>query len=80
MIKLSKRTLASRPFGPQTIFASSEVADILMANPSSVVLWTRTKGLPCHRTPGGHRRFMACDVVRFARAFRIPLPPELEDL
>lgn len=43
----------------------------------TVVNWTRDGRLKAHRTPGGHRRISHDEVLRFAREFDYPLPPEM---
>ncbi|MHB8420062.1 MAG: response regulator [Myxococcales bacterium] len=58
-------------------FTSHQVGDILQVNPSSVVKWINDGILPAFRTPGGHRRVEATELVRFANHHGMPVPPEL---
>ncbi|MHB8421062.1 MAG: response regulator [Myxococcales bacterium] len=61
-------------------FTSHQVGDILQVNPSSVVKWINDGILNAFRTPGGHRRVSASELVRFARHHGMPVPNELRDL
>lgn len=61
-------------------FTSHQVGDILQVNPSSVVKWINDGILDAFRTPGGHRRVAASELVRFARYHGMPVPEELREL
>ncbi len=61
-------------------FTSHQVGDILQVNPSSVVKWINDGILNAFRTPGGHRRVSASELIRFARHHGMPVPTELRDL
>ncbi len=61
-------------------FTSHQVGDILQVNPSSVVKWINDGILSAFRTPGGHRRISASELVRFARHHGMPIPEELKEL
>jgi CheY-like chemotaxis protein len=61
-------------------FTSHQVGDILQVNPSSVVKWINDGILDAFRTPGGHRRVAASELVRFARYHGMPVPDELRSL
>ena len=61
-------------------FTSREVGDILQVTASSVVKWINDGILNAFRTPGGHRRVPASELVRFARHHGMPIPEQLRDL
>ena len=42
-----------------------------------MVNWTKAGLLAAHRTPGGHRRIAEEDLVTFAKAYKMPLDPEI---
>lgn len=65
---------------PDRYFTSHQVGDILQVNPSSVVKWINDGILNAFRTPGGHRRVSASELIRFARHHGMPVPHELRDL
>lgn len=62
----------------ETLLTSHEVAELLQVNPSSVNNWIRQKHLHAFRTPGGHRRIRAGDVVRFLDGHQMPVPGPLQ--
>lgn len=65
---------------PRSRVASTEylttfnVAKLLGVTPPTVVNWIDAGILHAHRTPGGHRRVAAKDLIVFARAHAYPLP------
>lgn len=65
--------MANRP----VYFTTYQVAQMLGVTLPTVVNWTKSGKLTCHRTPGGHRRISRMELVRFSAAFSVPLPPEL---
>jgi excisionase family DNA binding protein len=52
-----------------------KVAEMLSVDPGSVVNWIDNGLLKAHRTPGGHRRILAEDLVKFLRSHNMPLSP-----
>src|SRR4030042_1139963 len=50
---------------------------MLHVDPGSVANWIDQKLLKAYRTPGGHRRVLSEDLVRFLREHNMPIPPEL---
>jgi CheY-like chemotaxis protein len=48
-------------------------------NPSSVKKWVDDGLLLAFRTPGGHRRIRALDLVEFLFRHKMPIPAELAD-
>jgi len=61
-------------------YTSHQVGTILQVNPSSVVKWINDGLLRAFRTPGGHRRVTAGELVRFASYHGMPIPDDLRDL
>ncbi len=55
------------------------VAKLLEVDPGSVANWIDGGMLRAHRTPGGHRRVAAEDLVAFLREHNMPVPEELQD-
>src|SRR5262245_39489695 len=66
-------------FMPETdqLFTSHEVGDLLQVNPSSVNKWISEGRIPAFRTPGGHRRIRAVDLIEFLRTHKMPIPVSL---
>jgi len=56
-----------------------DVAELLQVDPGSVANWVDGGLLKAHRTPGGHRRVAADDLVAFLHAHEMPVPPELRE-
>lgn len=61
------------------LLTSSEVGDLLQVNPSSVKKWVDDGLLLAFRTPGGHRRIRAIDLVAFLVRHEMPIPADLQD-
>lgn len=53
------------------------IAKMLYVDPGSVANWIDQGMLPAHRTPGGHRRVISEDLVKFLREHKMPVPDEL---
>jgi excisionase family DNA binding protein len=64
---------------PQRLLTSSDVGDLLQVNPSSVKKWIDGGLLAAFRTPGGHRRIRASDLIEFLDAHRMPIPEGLRE-
>jgi excisionase family DNA binding protein len=64
----------------EQLLTSSEVGQLLQVNASSVKKWVDNGLLAAFRTPGGHRRIRAADLVQFLDEHRMPTPRGLEDL
>ncbi|MDH3326210.1 MAG: response regulator [Gammaproteobacteria bacterium] len=58
----------------------NEVAELLMVAPVTVRMWANKGILNAETTPGGHRRFMRHEVIRFASEHGINLPQVDEDI
>src|SRR5579863_9694291 len=61
-------------------FTSSEVGELLQVAPGSVNKWINEGLLEAFRTPGGHRRISATELVRFSLEQGMPIPDGLQDL
>src|SRR6478609_2660547 len=62
---------------PEQLLTSSEVGDLLQVNPSSVKKWVNDGRIAAFRTPGGHRRIRAADLVEFLDVHKMPIPRSL---
>lgn len=69
--KVSKMTADS-------LLTSYQVGTLLQVNPSSVNKWVKDGRIPAFRTPGGHRRIRAIDLVAFLRNHDMPVPAGLQ--
>jgi len=56
------------------------IARMLHVDPGSVANWIDQNLLKAHRTPGGHRRVAADDLVMFLRQHKMPIPRELDSV
>ncbi len=61
----------------ETHLTSHEVAKLLQVNVTSINAWSDTGKIPRYTTPGGHRRFVASDVVTFINKIGMPMPAAL---
>jgi len=59
-------------------FSTFQIAKMLHVDPGSVANWIDQKLLEAHRTPGGHRRVAANDLIDFVREHKMPVPEELD--
>jgi excisionase family DNA binding protein len=65
---------------PEQLLTSAEVARMLQVDATSVINWSKKGYLNYYRTPGGHRRIRAADVVEFARQRGMPVPMSLDGI
>ena len=63
---------------PDSLLTSTQVGNLLQVNPSSVKKWVNDGHIIAFRTPGGHRRIRALDLVAFLDAHKIPVPRQLQ--
>ena len=54
------------------------IAQMLQVDPGSVANWIDQDLLKAYRTPGGHRRVAAEDLICFLKDHRMPIPDELK--
>ena len=59
------------------VYSTLDIARLLGVAPGSVANWVDRKNLKAGRTPGGHRRVLAGDLIDFLRRHRLPIPAEL---
>ena len=64
---------------PDQLLTSTEVGNLLQVNPSSVKKWVNEGYIVAFRTPGGHRRIRAADLVQFLDEHKIPVPRALQE-
>jgi len=54
------------------------IAEMLNVDPGSVANWIDQDLLEAFRTPGGHRRVVAENLLRFLKEYKMPIPDELK--
>lgn len=59
-------------------YSTFEAARVCGVFHTTVINWTRQGRLKARRTPGGHRRIAAGDLLEFMRRFGLPIPEGLE--
>lgn len=64
---------------PDSLLTSTQVGNLLQVNPSSVKKWVNDGHIIAFRTPGGHRRIRALDLVSFLDQHKIPVPRQLQN-
>jgi len=62
----------------ERLLTSHEVGALLQVNPSSVNKWVKEGRIAAFRTPGGHRRIRARDLVEFLDGHQMPVPARLQ--
>lgn len=62
---------------PESLLTSYQVGGLLQVNPSSVNKWIKDGRIEAFRTPGGHRRIRASDLVAFLTEHSMPIPQDL---
>ncbi len=67
-------------FDPDELLTSSQVGALLQVNPSSIKNWVNDGLIAAFRTPGGHRRIRATDLVAFLDSHQMPIPRRLTGL
>lgn len=58
--------------------STKEVAGLFRVTETTVKRWTNDGIIPCVKSPGGHRKFMLRDVIRFAEEHGHPISGTLE--
>lgn len=62
---------------PVKVFSTSQAAQLMGVSVASVASWIDQGSIQAGRTPGGHRRITAADLLQFLRQQRLPIPPQL---
>jgi excisionase family DNA binding protein len=73
-----KETVQTGVIRPESLLTSYEAGALLQVNPSSINNWVRAGRIPAFRTPGGHLRIRADDLVQFCARHNMPIPIHLE--
>jgi excisionase family DNA binding protein len=73
-----EETVQSGVLSPESLLTSYEAGALLQVNPSSINNWVRAGRIPAFRTPGGHLRIRARDLVQFLCVHKMPIPTNLE--
>jgi excisionase family DNA binding protein len=60
-----------------SLLTSHQAGSLLQVNPSSINKWVKEGRIPAFRTPGGHRRIRAGDLVAFLNDHQMPVPRTL---
>jgi CheY-like chemotaxis protein len=58
-------------------YSTLDVSRMCQVDPATVARWCDQGRLVCFRTPGGHRRIVKDNLVRFLNSHGMPLPAEL---
>lgn len=66
------------PTAIRRFWGTQRVARLCQVTPATVAHWIDQGHLKGHRTPTGHRRVDADDLIVFLRDHGMPVPPELE--
>lgn len=65
--------MALAPDGP-ALFSTYDVAKLLGVDMTTVIGWCKQKKLSAYKTPGGHRRIKAADLIQFLKGYNMPIP------
>ena len=71
------KTSLEQEIDSERLLTSHEVGALLQVNPSSVNKWVKEGRITAFRTPGGHRRIRARDLVEFLDGHEMPVPSRL---
>lgn len=63
----------------ESLLTSHQVGKLLQVDPSSVSKWVKDGRIVAFRTPGGHHRIRAADLVAFLRRHEMLVPRELTE-
>ena len=72
------KTSLEQEIDAERLLTSHEVGALLQVNPSSVNKWVKEGRISAFRTPGGHRRIRARDLVEFLDGHQMPVPARLQ--
>ncbi len=63
----------------RSFLTTFEISEICEVNPTTVQNWVKEGKLKAYVTPGGHRRIRRQDLIRFMKAFGMPMPAEISE-
>lgn len=63
---------------PESVLTSHQVGRLLSVSRRSVNNWIEQGRIEAFRTPGGHRRVRAADLIAFLNANDMPIPSDLD--
>ncbi|HHH30065.1 MAG TPA: response regulator [Polyangiaceae bacterium] len=66
-----------RGIDPESVLTSHQVGQLLNVSRRSVNNWIEQGHIEAFRTPGGHRRVRAADLIAFLNANDMPIPSDL---
>lgn len=69
--------METQRFNADSLLTSHEAGLLLQVNPSSINNWVRAGRITAFRTPGGHLRIRAADLVQFLARYNMPIPRNL---
>lgn len=69
--------MSSSDISADSLLTSHQAGSLIQVNPSSINKWVKEGRIPAFRTPGGHRRIRAGDLVAFLTAHNMPVPRTL---
>ncbi len=70
--------MKAQTIAADSLLTSHQVGSLLQVNPSSINKWVKDGRIRAFRTPGGHRRIRAADLVVFLREHEMPVPRSLQ--
>ncbi len=70
----------SAEFGAQSLLTTHQAGALLQVNPSSISNWVKAGRIAAFRTPGGHVRIRATDLLAFLNQHQMPIPERLSRL
>jgi excisionase family DNA binding protein len=73
----NEKVMAATGINSDSLLTSHQVGKLLQVNPSSINKWVKDGLMRAFRTPGGHRRIRASDLVVFLNKHEMPIPRSL---
>lgn len=67
-------------FAGEKTFTTHQIARICDVYPTTVISWIKRNKIKAFTTPGGHRRVLKEDLLRFLQQFHFPVPASLRDV
>ncbi len=69
--------MKSKTITRDSLLTSYEVGELLQVDPSTVNKWVKEGRITAFKTPGGHHRIRAADLLGFLEQHKMPVPPSL---